>query len=124
MDKKLRKSEKLEFADDSVTLKGMASSDSSLEASGDKENGDHKGTLVTGDTGDDKDLKAEVAQMLSDLKKGDHQVEENGGGGSFNQWENANLGDDGANEKFRRLMGLGKKGNSPGAPAARKSFMG
>ena len=57
--------------------------------------------------------------MLSDLKKGDHQEEENGGGGSFNQWENANLGDDGANEKFRRLMGLGKKGNSPGAPAAR-----
>ena len=32
----------------------------------------------------------------------------------FNQWESANLGDDGANEKFRRLMGLGKSSKPSG----------
>lgn len=30
---------------------------------------------------------------------------------SFNQWETANLGNDKTNEKFRRLMGMGKSGS-------------
>ena len=69
----------------------------------------------------------QVAKMLSELKNGQHNEEEERGkengsfqgetasaGGSFNQWERANLGDDSSNEKFRRLMGLGK--NSKPAP--------
>ena len=31
---------------------------------------------------------------------------------SFNQWETANLGNDQTNEKFRRLMGMGKSGSA------------
>merc|ERR1719400_696580 len=41
---------------------------------------------------------------------------------SFNQWESANLGDDGANEKFRRLMGLGKSTSKP--PSSGKGLFG
>ena len=35
---------------------------------------------------------------------------------SFNQWETANLGNDTTNEKFRRLMGMGKSGGSTTKP--------
>jgi len=35
---------------------------------------------------------------------------------SFNQWETANLGNDQVNEKFRRLMGMGKSGGHADKP--------
>ena len=35
---------------------------------------------------------------------------------SFNQWETANLGNDGTNDKFRRLMGMGKSVGSTTKP--------
>jgi len=35
---------------------------------------------------------------------------------SFNQWETANLGNDNTNDKFRRLMGMGKSGGSTTKP--------
>jgi len=116
MDKKLRKSEKVEFSADSVCLKGQAGQDSSSENESKQSKSGDKTTLVTEDNGveEDKGLKAEVAQMLSELKsQPGGEVGRGGLVGSFNQWEKANLGDDGSNEKFRRLMGLGKKGGTP-----------
>ena len=69
--------------------------------------------IITEDGSEDNGLKEEVAGFLKDLKNGkvkDDVVDEvMYQKPSFNQWEKANLGDDGANEKFRRLMGLGKK---------------
>merc|ERR1719383_768371 len=114
MTKKLKKSDKLAFDNDSVSLVGAAA----VATAADEGKG---GTLVTEGGKEDSGLQAEVAKMLSELKNGQHNEEEERGkengsfqgetatsGGSFNQWEKANLGDDGSNEKFRRLMGLGK----------------
>ena len=71
------------------------------------------------DTTEDKTLKNEVAKVLDDLKNGKHVegTEDEENKHSFNQWETANLGDDNKNEKFRRLMGLGKKSSGPKSPS-------
>jgi len=119
--KKLKKSDKIEFGEESSKLVGVEDPASSNEDE----------VLVTGaDKEEDKGLKDEVAQMLSALKSEvKSENKENGIGSSgsgtsfqgetstpqsFNQWESANLGDDGANEKFRRLMGLGKSSKPSG----------
>jgi len=114
-EKKLNKSDQFSVKEDTVSLtSGKKESPKSGVAATKKEVAEEK------DTPADKELKDEVAKVLDGLKKDMHAEQANGGGGahSFNQWEKANLGDDGANEKFRRLMGLGKKTVNGGVGAA------
>jgi len=114
-EKKVNKSDQFSVKEEIVSLKKeivdkLESSSSSAAKTKKKKKQKEEGEEVKDDSPADKELKEEVANVLDGLKKEmDAEIANGGGAQSFNQWETANLGDDGANEKFRRLMGLGKK---------------
>ena len=87
--KKLEKSKRFKVHKNVVSFKNRARDEAEAD---DAKNGGSSGGLPDGAI-----LATKVAENSPFVKKQ-----------SFNKWEKANLGDNQSNEKFRRLMGMGK----------------